>query len=466
MSPILTNPLHQKLLLAAASIGMFLDGLDCSIVTIILPDISVSFGTDAGTVSWVIISYLLMIAGLILVFGKYAEGGHIRLLFIGGLAVFTVGSAFCGISPDYGVLLASRILQGIGAAMIAATATLLCVTYLPREMLGLALGAISMAVSVGVAAGPAIGGFLVQYLSWHWAFLINLPVGLFLILFSWSVIPPDLPREKTQFDLPGAVLLFLGMGAGVYLLERIAHLGLSDLQIQFSFLLCFVCLVVFIIRSLHNSDPLCNIRIFQVWKFTAAFLVFLIFACVYAGMIYLLPFFLDAGMGLEPAISGLFLVCPPIITAVLGLPIGRWSDLAGRRPFVIAAALTLIALHVIYVFITPASGITPLLVSLLLLGLFWGFAGGPAASRVVDTAPPDEKGTGTSLLVTAMYLGSVIGTALYAMIFTLATAQGGVVAFSDLDPAIFMHGFHVSMAAGLILSVASLVLSAVPREDR
>jgi hypothetical protein len=98
------------------------------------------------------------------------------------------------------------------------------------------------------------------------------------------------------------------------------------------------------------------------------------------------------------------------------------------------------------------------------MGFFWGFAGGPLASRVVDNAPLDEKGTGSSLMVTAIYLGSVIGTALFATIFTFTTAGMGIVAFSDLDPDVFMEGFHISMLIGLVLSVIACILSVIIRE--
>ncbi|MDD1727544.1 MAG: MFS transporter, partial [Methanospirillum sp.] len=249
MFSITSNHLQQKLLLAVVAIGMFLDGLDGSIVTIILPQISESFGTDTGTVSWVIITYLLMIAGLILIVGKTAERGHIRSIFLYGLCVFALGSAACGISPDFEILLASRILQGIGAAMIAATASLLCVTYLPKDMFGMAFGAISMSVSIGVAAGPAIGGLLAQYLSWHWAFLINVPIAFLILIFARYVIPPDTPREKEPFDLFGAVLVFGLMASVVYVLERIPHLGVSDWQILLSCGLCIFCLILFIVHE-------------------------------------------------------------------------------------------------------------------------------------------------------------------------------------------------------------------------
>ncbi|MDD1724180.1 MAG: MFS transporter, partial [Methanospirillum sp.] len=130
MTHLITHPFRQKLLLLAASTGMLLDGLDGSIVNIILPQIAESFDIDTGTVSWVIITYLLMMAGLILIMGKIAERGLLRCIFPSGILVFTLGSAICGIAPDFEILLVSRIFQGIGAAMVAATAPLLCVTYL------------------------------------------------------------------------------------------------------------------------------------------------------------------------------------------------------------------------------------------------------------------------------------------------------------------------------------------------
>jgi len=463
---ITSNHLQQKLLLAVIAIGMFLDGLDGSIVTIILPQISESFGTDTGTVSWVIITYLLMMAGLILIIGKTAERGHIKRIFLLGVCVFALGSAACGISPNLEFLLGSRIIQGIGAAMIAATATLLCVTYLPKEMLGMALGTISMSVSIGVAAGPAIGGFIAQYLSWHWAFLINVPVSIIIVILALYIIPPDTKRENQAFDIPGAALLFGFMVSGVYVLERIPHLGISDLQIIICTGICMITLILFLFHEYRCQVPLIYLRIFGAWEFTATLIAFLLFGCVYMGVLYLLPFFLQAGMGYDPVISGLYLLIPPVLTAIIGIPMGTWSDRIGRRPFAIAGSLLIITVSGIFLLIQPVTGLIPLVIGLLCMGFFWGCAGGPVASRVVETAPWGEEGTGSSLMVTAMYLGSVIGTALFATFFTIGTTTKGEIAFSDLNPCLFMQGFHASMTVGVILSVIALVLSAVVREQK
>ncbi|PWR70407.1 MFS transporter [Methanospirillum stamsii] len=466
MSSIISNHLHQKLLLMAVAIGMFLDGLDGSIVTIILPRISESFNIDTGTASWVIITYLLMMAGLILIIGKTAERGHIKSLFLGGVCVFTLGSVACGISPDFGLLLSFRVIQGVGAAMIAATASLLCVTYLPKNMLGMALGAISMSVSLGVVAGPAIGGFISQYLSWHWAFLINLPIGILILPFAMYIIPPDMPRENRSFDHIGAVFLFGLMASGVFVLERISHLKISDWQILLSGLLCMIFFILFLYRERSYQSPLINIRLFRLWSFSATLILFLIFGCVSMGIFYLLPFFLQAAMSFDPAMAGLYLLIPPVVTAIIGVPVGRWSDRAGRKPFAIAASLGSIAATAIFMSIIPETGFILLPLGLVLTGLFMGFMGGPVASWVVDNAPPDEKGTGSSLMITSVYLGSAIGTALFATFFTWGIATEGIVAFSDLNPIEFMQGFHFSMTAGLFLSVLALVISVIVREKK
>jgi len=170
MPEIIANPRHQRLLLGAAALGVVMDGLDGSIVNVALPTIAAAFDTDTGTIAWVIITYLLMMAGLVLVMGSVADRGIMRKIFILGLALFTIGSAACGLSPSLSVLLASRVVQGIGAAMIAAVAPLLCVRYLPPTMLGASMGALGASSSIGFAAGPALGGMITHVLSWHWIF--------------------------------------------------------------------------------------------------------------------------------------------------------------------------------------------------------------------------------------------------------------------------------------------------------
>ncbi|MFA4860445.1 MFS transporter [Methanoregula sp.] len=468
MSSIITDPVKQKLLLGAVALGVVMDGIDGSIVNVALPTMATYFDTDTGTIAWVIITYLLMMAGFLLVFGKLADRGLAKKLFLLGFVIFTLGSAACGIAPSLDVLLASRLVQGLGAAMIAAVAPLLCIRYLPPEMLGTALGVIVATSSIGFAAGPAIGGILTQHLSWHWIFLVNIPIGIVGILFAARVIPHDEPEDRTvSFDYPGAVTLFGAMVFCTFVLEEVAARGITDPLILSCGALCLLCSGLFVARELTTPEPFVNIRIFSKWQFTAVLVAYLLVNIIFMGILYLLPFYLTLEMHFDLATSGLYLLIPPVVIALISIPFGQWSDKRGRRVFAVGACGFVILYNAIFVIISPETGIFPLCAGLILMGVAFGIAAGPASSRIIESAPPGEGGTGSSLMVTAIYFGGVLGTAIYAMFFTFATANAtGIVAFADLDSATFLSGFHLTMAIGLVLSVLTLALSAIVPDER
>jgi EmrB/QacA subfamily drug resistance transporter len=468
MSSIITDPFRQKLLLSAVALGVVMDGIDGSIVNVALPVMAAYFDTDTGTIGWVIVTYLLMMAGLLLVFGRLADRGITKKLFLVGIVVFTIGSAACGIAPTLDILLAARLIQGAGAAMISAVTPLLCIRYLPPEMLATALGVIAATSSIGFAAGPAIGGILTQHLSWHWIFLVNIPIGIVVIFFAARVIPADEPEDRTvSFDHAGAVTLFGTMVFCTFVLEEVAARGLTDPLILACSALFLLCSGLFVTCELTTPEPFVNIRIFSKWQFTAVLAAYLLVNVIFMGILYLLPFYLTREMHFDLLTSGLCLLIPPAVIALTSIPFGHWSDRTGRRVFAVTACVLVIIYSAVFAYLSPGSGIVPLLAGLILMGASFGIAAGPAASRIIEYAPGGEAGTGSSLMVTAIYFGGVLGTAIYAMVFTFATADtaGGIVAFADLDSATFLSGFHITMAAGLVLSVIPLVLSAVVPDE-
>lgn len=468
MSSVITDPFRQKLLLGAVALGVVMDGVDGSIVNVALPAMASYFSTDTGTIAWVIITYLLMMAGLLLVFGKFADRGRAKNLFLAGFAVFTIGSAACGVAPTLGILLAARLLQGAGAAMIAAIAPLLCLRYLPRDMLGAALGVIAASSSIGFAAGPALGGIITQHLSWHWIFLVNIPIGIAGILFASRVIPGDEPYEGTaSFDYAGAITLFGSMACLTFAVEEVAARGFFDPLILGCVALFIICTGLFAARELSVPEPFLNIRIFASWQFSSVLAAYLLMNIVFMGILYLLPFYLTTVMQFDLMTSGLCLLIPPVIIAIAGVPFGRWSDRTGRRAFAVFACVIVVFYSGIFAIIMPDAGFWPLLFGLVLMGASFGIAAGPASSRIIETAPEGEEGTGSSLMVTAIYFGGVLGTALYAAIFTFATRDAGtVVDFSALSPAALLTGFHLTVAAGLVPAVLSVILSAVVPDEK
>ena len=402
MSSIITDPFRQKLLLSAVALGVVMDGIDGSIVNVALPTMATYFDTDTGTIAWVIITYLLMMAGLLLVFGKLADRGLAKRLFLLGFVIFTLGSAACGIAPTLDILLAARLIQGLGAAMIAAVAPLLCIRYLPKEMLGTALGVIAATASIGFAAGPAIGGILTQHLSWHWIFLVNIPIGIIGILFAARVIPADEPEDRTvSFDYPGAVTLFGAMVFCTFVLEEVAARGVTDPLILACGALCLLCSGLFVVRELTTPEPFLNIRIFSKWQFTAVLVAYLLVNIIFMGIIYLLPFYLTMEMHFDLMTSGLYLLIPPAVIALISIPFGQWSDRHGP-PGICGRSLRVVVLYsAIFAILSPESGIIPLLAGLILMGVAFGIAAGPASSRIIESAPEGEEGTGSSLMVTS-----------------------------------------------------------------
>lgn len=463
---VIDNRRLQILLLISVASATLMDTIDGSIVNIVLPVIANDFGIDTGTSSWVVLTYLLIIAGLVLVVGKLADGAHIKKIFLAGFVIFTIGSAACGLSPSFEILLISRVIQGLGAALIISCGPLLCVKFLPSKMLGLSFAILTAAGSVGFALGPAVGGIITQMLSWHWIFLINIPIGIVSFIFASKVIPQPEKTTREKFDIIGSILIFTAMVCGIFCIERLPHLGIADPQIIISGAVTIATVVLFIIRELRCRYPMFNIRVFKIPQVTSVYLAFFIIQIVYCGVLYLLPFYLTAGLTMDSLTAGLFMVIMPAAAGIVSIPIGRWSDKTGRRRFMAAAGVVIIVQSLIYVFIIPEWSLLILVVSLILGGISIGIAGGPGGSRIVEWMPENERSLGSSLMITCIYFGGVVGTAVFACLFTILTSAGGVVSFANLEYSVFMFGFHGSMIFAVILSVVMLILSAVVKDKK
>lgn len=447
----------EKFLLLAVVVAIFMDSMDGSIVNIALPSITSDLGTDTASASWVIVSYLMVLAGLILLFGRIADKGAVRKVFIFGFGIFTVASLFCGISDSLIMLLASRVLQGVGGAMLAAAAPMICVKYMPREKLGLSLAVITLGSSVGYALGPPLGGMLTQMLSWHWIFLINIPIGLVAIPLAFRVIPKDRKLSKEPVDLSGGILLFAAIVSGVFALEKMG----SPEEISFAVFAaagCVLFLVSFIVRELKCRIPIIDVRIFRFGNFNSVFLAYLMFSIAYAGTFYLLPFYMNLVLGFSPGISGMYLLIPSIVTGITCMIFGKLSDVVGRRMFAVGACLSIVSYNVIMWFMMPENGRWLLIPITLLMGLSWGFAGGPMAGRVVEHAPEGHAGIGSSVMALSTYLGAGIGTALFAAVFSFSSGAPGK-EFVLMTVSEFTTGFSAVILLGILLASLGALLS-------
>ena len=447
-----------------AALAMFMDGLDGSIVNVALPVISEDFGGDAGAVSWVVTIYFMVMAGLILIFGKISDSGALKRVFAMGFLVFALSSLACGLSSGLEMLLISRAAQGVGAAMLAAAAPMLCVKHSPPSSMGLSLAVIMLGMSIGAAMGPAVGGILTQLTSWHWIFLINVPIGLAAAALAVKFVPADKGFVRTTFDIKGSAMLFAMLASGLYLVESFPSAGVTSTTIPVA-LVFVISLALFIMRERGYATPVLDLKLFKLRNFVAVLITYMLLNACFAGAFYLVPFYLRIGMGFDSLTSGLYLLIPALAPLLISTQLSKLSDRTERRAFVVAACAMVTLFMAIYSVITPNMGIVPLLVALVAMGLIWGIGGGPASSRVVENVPRSERGSASSLMSFIVYFGSALGTAMFAGLFGIGAGTRGV-DISQMPLADFLDGFHFAMIAGVVLSLIAVALAAAVNEKR
>lgn len=449
------------LLLATIAISMFLDGLDGTIVNVALPEIADSYGIGVGDTSWVITVYYLMMAGLILVFGRICDMGAIKRILVIGMAVFTLGSLCCGLSPSLAFLLASRAFQGIGAAMIASSAVMLGVKYLPREKLGLGMSLVVMGSSLGVAVGPTLGAILTEYFSWHWIFFINVPVGIVAILLATRAVPRDTGLSKGDLDAVGSALLFGAIVLGLFVIERAPSSGFNTLSLL-ALVGCAILFAVFLLYERGRASPVLNMRLFRNRNYDKATVAYVIVNMVIMGLFYLVPFLLQGPIGMSTLECGLLLSLQSVSMIVCCIFVGRLSERGLDRTFSTVACILLLAFVLLGLGITTDTPVWYFGVCLLVLGSVWGVGGGPMGTRMVNTLEDADRGSGSSMVSFSMYFSSALGTALFAGLFGFGS--GGSV--SEAVGEEFLDGFAFCLLFSVILCVVAIYLSWSLREGR
>ena len=452
----------EALALLAMAFGVFMDGLDSSIVNIALPSIAESFGVDANAVAWVTITYFMMIAGLMLSFGRLADSGHIRKIYIGGFAIFAMSSLVCGLSDNLWMLVAARVVQGIGAAMLGAVAPMMCVKFLPPGKLGLGMSVLMLSGALGFGSGPAIGGLIMDISSWHWAFFINVPIGIMAILFAFRAMPHDHDIKEAGLDIAGSALLFISVISGVYILEMFSREGQGPICAAMA-LLMVVCLIMFIRTERKADNPMLNISIFRDFAFDSVSVSYLLMNICYVGISYLVPFYIAKELNVSFTFAGLLILIPSLVTMIVSLPAGRWADSRGRYGMSIACCFALILFSIGYWMIRPDMGWWPFIPIGIVGGIMWGLCGASVMSRIIDHAPNQEKGMASTLSNFLYYAGGPVGTALFASLATIGSGSVGV-PLDLISAGDFLTGFTFAMVPAMILAVLTLMSAAVVKE--
>jgi len=460
---------YENLLLIVISIGVFMDGLDGAIVNVSLPQIAQDFGAEIEFVSLVVTAYLIFLSGLMITFGKIASYKGAKKIYITGIGLFTVSSLLCALSTGIEMLILFRSLQGVGAAMIAPTAIGIVAKEVPEERRGKSLGILVAASSFAFALGPVAGGFLTEYLSWHWIFLINIPIGIAATALSLKYIPkseiiPDENHKKTgTFDYTGSLLFLISVAILITTLGMAGDAGPLSPSVITSLAVCAALFYLFIRREKSVPDPVLDISIFRIPAFSSSTATYMLIMGAFGGAVLILPFYFQYIKSWSPAMAGLALLIPSVMITIFGPLGGMAADRFGTGTVCVISGILATAGFFVTSFYSVNATLIFIAATLLLLGLGCGPLMSAGASGIISSAPAEKKEIASGIMSTSVYLGTAIGTAAFTAIFSLFTRT----ASSSMNPGAdaFLDGFFSCFIAGTLFCLTATLLAFAQKKE-
>jgi len=452
---------------AAVCIGAFMGQLDASIVTVALPTLQRTFDASVGAVTWVGLSYLLVLVATVTAVGRFADMWGRKLLYVYGFLVFAGASALCGLAPDLAALCGFRALQAVGAAMLQANSLAIIVLVVPGRSLGKAIGLQGTAQALGLALGPSIGGLLLAAGGWRLIFFVNVPVGLVGAITAVALVPRSRNLlARVRFDWTGLGIFFPAVAALLCAITFGAETGWGSALIVGLFALAAVLGALFLWHERRDRDPMLDLGLFRSAQFSTGIVSGFGSYLVMFGVLLLVPFYLERGLGLGTARSGLELMAMPLAFGIVAPLAGRLADRVGARPLTVGGmALVAVGLAVMGALRPPTVGF---LLLLALVGVGMGLFTSPNNASIMGAAPGQHAGMASGVLNMTRGMGTALGLALTGTVFVLAGGDtGGAAGAGHAFSATTYVLAAIAAAAGLVSAtrangaLASATLSSV-----
>ncbi|GAB3802125.1 MFS transporter [Spirosoma humi] len=454
---------NKWIILGTIMFGTFMSTLDSSIVNIALPTIRRELGAG-DSVEWIVLCYLLTTTSTLLIMGKLSDWVGRRQLYITGFCVFVLGSLLCGLAWNLWSLVGFRVLQGIGASMIYAVGpAIISDTFAPQER-GQALGLMGSIVAAGSSAGPVIGGFLLGKFGWSSIFFVNVPIGLLAIWRAWTILPESPKVTNQRFDLVGAGLFLVGV---VSLLTGLdfgpePSYGWDDTLVIGLLSIGGILLVLFLIWEMRVSEPMLRLNLFRIRPFTAAILAAFCGFIASGGNLFVIPFFLQQILALNPGRAGLILLAGPLTLSVIAPLGGYLSGRVSTRWLSSFGLLMTAGGYFAFSFLDASWDWKDVVWRSALVSLGFGLFQSPNSSSALNAAPLEQRGIASSMIAFMRNLGFVVGIALAAAVW-YSTRNRYALAHEITPEAtaaqlLGMHYAYLTMA-GLVLTGALISLT-------
>ncbi|WP_158851267.1 DHA2 family efflux MFS transporter permease subunit [Saccharothrix deserti] len=407
------NPWRALVVLCLAN---FLILLDTTIVNTAAPDIMAGIDAGIDEVLWVLNGYLLALASLLVIFGRVGDLLGPRTVFIAGLVVFTTASVLCGLSWTPGVLIASRVLQGIGAAALVPQALVLITAIFPAERRGAAFGIFTAVAGVAAVSGPTVGGLLITELGWQSVFYLNVPFGVAGVVLAFRLVPDLRTARPRSFDIVGVVLATGALLGLIYALVEGERHGwgtiAGPISIPAVFVVSAVLAVAFVLWERRQSAPLLPMELFRDRNYTIATAVTLLSSFAVYGLLLVYVIESQTLLGMSPLESGLTALPWTIALSALAPVGGRLADRVGGRALLVIG-FAVFGLGVLGVGFVPDTDATfgTFFGPMVLVGVGMGLALAPATTEAMRGIAPERAGAASGVLNTARQVGSALGAA-------------------------------------------------------
>ncbi|MFI0817413.1 DHA2 family efflux MFS transporter permease subunit [Streptomyces sp. NPDC021098] len=423
------------LLFAVIAAGVAMANLDVFIVNVALPDMGRDYsGASLTSLSWVLNAYAVVFAALLVPGGNLADRTSPRRVYLGGIATFTAASALCAISPGVWVLVAARVLQAVGAALLLPSSLGLLLATAPPERRAASVRAWTAISGVASALGPVLGGLLTE-LDWRCVFLVNVPVGIATLLIGRRILPQSPPRQVPRPDLLGASVLTIAIAAVALGLVKGDEWGWGSAAFLCSLGVAAVLLLWFIRRSATHQSPVLPLPLFRLRAFSPASFANVVFAVAFAAMLLSAVLWCQNVWHWSALRTGLALFPGTLLPPVLAISIGPVIRKVGAGPVSAVGCLVFaVGIWWWYAQMTPSADYaSAMLPGMLLTGVGVGLALPTIVTAAITALPPHGFSTGSGVVTMARQIGTVLGIALLVAVMGTSAngAPGSVDAFKD-----------------------------------
>jgi EmrB/QacA subfamily drug resistance transporter len=408
---------RRLLILVICSMSLLIVGLDATIVNIALPAIQRSFDSSLAGLQWTVDAYTLVLASLLMLAGSTADRLGRRRVFAAGLVVFSLGSLLCALAPSLELLVAFRVVQAIGGAMLSPVAMSIVRNVFedPRER-AQAIGVFAAMFGISMALGPVLGGALVSAISWRAIFLVNLPVALAAIVLAALFVPESRAPRPRRLDPVGQILVIAALAGLTYAIIEGGRIGFGTARIVTLLALALACFAALVLYELRRREPLLEVRFFTSAPFAGASAIAVCLSAALGGFLFMNTLYLQDVRGLSPLHAGLYMLPTATMIIVFAPLSGRLVGRYGARPSMVAGGLAVMAGGLMLTGLAPGTSVAFLLSAYAVFGFGFALVSPPIANTAVSGMPPAQAGVAAAVATTSRQVGLTLGVAVFGAV--------------------------------------------------